>query len=316
MPASYDTTTVPTASPSSFNFDLGNGKGAQKLTLDQVKNLPAKDAQQLQGFLQGNDLSSEPGLKQFSDAVNNRVTDTAAASGINKQLQNRVNGLTPTDSTPGIELNQGIDYVDRRAMVDQNNAIKKVALVGSYGTGARPLTGDVATGGTIQNQAKDQQIVVFDVTPELNESGTTVLVDIGDIRAAASIVIYMGSPSRNFSITAKFVSRDATEATQTYKNIVNLKAWREPQLAPGVGFNAEPETLRLFAYEGTLKGIPVMIQSLNITWPSEVDYINDNSGNPVPIIQDVSIQLKEVRSFDDLKTFDYSQFRIGKLNTW
>jgi len=315
MPASYSDT----AAPATYNFDLPSG--TKVTTLEQVKTLSAKDAKQLQNFAkdaQGGqpDLSNDPKLQQLFDAAGQRVKETSTGSGLNKQLQNKVSGLTPTDNTPGIELNQGIDYVDRRAMVEQNNALKKVALVGSYGTGARPLTGDISTSGTIQNQNKDQQIVVFDVTPELSESGSTVLVDIGDIRAAASIVIYMGSPSRSFSINAKFVSRDADEATQTYKNIVNLKAWREPQLAPGVGFNAEPETLRLFAYEGTLKGIPVMIQSLNISWSPEVDYISDNSGNPIPIIQDVTIQLKEVRSFDDLKTFDYSQFRIGKLNTW
>lgn len=327
MPASYVDNLPPPASKSpTYNFNVGGGKSVK--SLDDISSLNNTQAQQLVNFSKGNEqaVAADPNLSKFFQAANARVQQTSGGSGsggtagqLNSTLANNVNGLVPTNKTPGVELNQGMDYLDRKAVVDQNKAIRKVSLVGNYGTGARPLTGDsrLAPSGTAISQAKEQRIVVFDSTPDLSESGSTVLIDIGDIRAAASVVIYMGSPSRTFSITARFISRDSDEADKTYENITNLKAWRMPMLAPGVGFNAEAETLRLFAYEDSLKGIPVMIQSLNIEWPSDIDYVySDKYGTQIPIIQTASIQLKEVRSFDDLKTFDYAQFRNGSLNTW
>lgn len=226
-------------------------------------------------------------------------------------------------SPKGINANQqnANDYKVRAEALNQNNNRQKVALVGRTGAGARALTGDLANNVGKNGVSNSTSIVVFEVTPEMNESGTTILVDIGNIRAAASIVIYMGSPSRAFTLNAKFVSRTPSEAAinQTYIN--RLKAWREPviKLNGGIGL-AEPETLRLFAYGDVLKGIPCMIQTLTIDYPTDVDYIKTTTSEKmhvwVPIIQNVSIALKEVRSFDDLDTFDYESFKSGILQGW
>lgn len=211
------------------------------------------------------------------------------------------------------------DYQTRANVLNQNNNRQKVALVGRTGAGARALTS--ALGGTAQNLDSELSVVVFEATPDMTESGGTVLIDIGDIRAAASIVIYMGSPSRTFTLNAKFVSRTTAEAA-TNQNYINiLKAWREPTIQSGGGIGqAEPETLRLFAYGDVLKGIPCMVNNISIEYPSDVDYIQATTAAGksvwVPIIQNVSLTLKEVRSWDDLKTFDYESFKQGTLDQW
>jgi len=211
------------------------------------------------------------------------------------------------------------DYNVRANALNTNNNRQKVALVGRTGPGARALTSQL--GGTAQNLDSSLSVVVFEATPDMTESGGTVLIDIGDIRAAASIVIYMGSPSRTFTLNAKFVSRTAAEAA-TNQNYINiLKAWREPTIQAGGGIGqAEPETLRLFAYGDVLKGIPCMVNNISIEYPSDVDYIQTTTAAKanvwVPIIQNVSLSLKEVRSWNDLKTFDYEQFKQGTLDQW
>jgi hypothetical protein len=245
----------------------------------------------------------------------------AATNGVMNQAQAY---SSPAKNTAGIEANNklaGDDYSLRKNALSQDNNTQKVALVGRTGTGSTQLS----PGNTdvfAMNDGSGKAVtsaVVFEATPDMNESGRTILVDIGDIRAAASIVFYMGSPSRSFSLNAKFISRTQTEANQNWTYINYLKAWRMPTLKAGSAQNAEPETLRLYAYGNILQGIPVMLESLNIEYSSEVDYIQtdaDHGSSWLPIVQNIQINLKEVRSSDDLASFDYTKFKTGKLEQW
>lgn len=209
------------------------------------------------------------------------------------------------------------DYTLRSNALNHDNNRQKVALVGRTGKGSQPLIDGVGQ-NNLSSLSDSLSVVVFEATPDMNEGAQNLFVDIGDIRAAASIVIYMGSPSRTFSINAKFVSRTAVEAKDNMQYVNILKAWREPAIkANGSIGTAEPETLRLFAYGDVLKGIPVMINNISIEYPSDVDYILSSDGNVwVPIIQSVTIGLKEVRSFQDLESFDYEKFKAGQLEGW
>jgi hypothetical protein len=204
------------------------------------------------------------------------------------------------------------DYTQRSSYLtsQDNNGTRKVALVGKYGAGTTNTWGG-ATQASSSSSQTTYSSVIFNVTPQLSESGSMLAVDIGEIRSAGSIVIYLGSPARIFGITAKFVSRTAAEAQKTFNNISILKAWRMPQSAQD-----EPETLRLFAYENALKGIPCFLQNYSIEWPEDVDYITSTNGTPVPIIQTVNLSLKEVRNWDDIRSFKYEDFKKGTLDQW
>jgi len=274
---------------------------------------------------------SKPNTDGAPSALNTATPPASSPAGVNSVGQNKGVGQqlasnqqsVQSNNAPQMEANipSGQDYIQRASQIYQNNNRQKISLVGRTGAGARPLTADLSPRNdinSIQNNGQDIfSVVVFEATPDMSESGQTILVDVGDIRAAASVVIYLGSPSRSFKISAKFVSRTPEEASMNMKYINILKAWREPVLKQGSQFGAEPETLRLFAYNDVLKGIPVMIWTLDIEYPSDVDYILSAEGDVwVPIIQNVSIGLKEVRSVDDLATFDYESFKAGKLDQW
>jgi len=120
--------------------------------------------------------------------------------------------------------------------------------------------------------------VVFEATPEITESGSVNYYEESGIRAPGSVVVYMGSPARNFSISAKFISRTPQEAKLTDTYIHRLKSWRQPESFSG-GINAGvPTILYLQGYGKMFKDIPVVMTDLSIDFSSEHDYIRTSGG--------------------------------------
>lgn len=164
--------------------------------------------------------------------------------------------------------------------------------------------------------------VIFTATPELEESGTTLYIETSEGRMPSSLLIYMGSPSRNFNISAKLISRTTAEATTNFKYKALLQAWRMPLDAFGDGGIAgddsgqTPRIIRLSGYGKQFMAIPTVVKSVNFTWPSDVDYIADISGNMVPIIWPVSVSLQEVHTIEDVKAFKYGDYKLGNLEEW
>lgn len=194
--------------------------------------------------------------------------------------------------------------------------------------------------------AAPNYFVEFDVTPDITESGSVSYVEESEIRGPGSILMYMGSPSRNFSINAKLVARNIQEAKKVSTIIHILKSWRQPETyVGGVGVNGTPAVLYLQGYGNMFKDIPVVMTDLSIDFSSEHDaiaygsdnfevnyvYGSEKEGNKVittrtreiesavPIIVPVSISLKEARAIEDvdgLDEFDILKYRTGKLMGW
>lgn len=171
--------------------------------------------------------------------------------------------------------------------------------------------------------------VEFDLTPDISESSSAQYADIGDIRGPASVLWYQGSPSRTFSIAAKFVARDESEALRAARYIHVLKSWRMPEDTSGGGVGLTPPTLLyLEGYKGMFKNIPVVLTDLSIEFSSEHDYVTASGGEfVVPILTSVSITLKEAHSLegaglggdgsqDGLDGFNILDYRLGKLKGW
>lgn len=161
--------------------------------------------------------------------------------------------------------------------------------------------------------------IEFDLSPDISESKQVIYAEIGDIRQAASILIYGGSPSRKWSVQAKFLSRTEEEADATWKNVQLLRAWSNPDANYKYGADTfgTPHVLRLHGYGRTWKGIPVVLTGVNVEYPSDIDYIPTTYGTGVPVIQAVSFQLTEARTPDDLlKNFDMEKFKRGILPEW
>lgn len=160
--------------------------------------------------------------------------------------------------------------------------------------------------------------IVFNLSPEISESKQVIYAEIGDIRQAASILIYGGSPSRKWSVSAKFLSRTPQEADATWKSIQLLKSWTNPDTNYKYGIDSgTPHVLRLHGYGRTWQGIPVVLTSLNTDYPTDMDYIPTEYGTNVPVIQGVSFQLTEARTPDDLLIrFNLEKFKLGVLPEW
>lgn len=172
------------------------------------------------------------------------------------------------------------------------------------------------------------EAITFELSPEISESKQVMYAEIGDIRTAGSILIYGGSPSRRWQVTAKFLSRSREEAGNTWKSIQLLRAWTNPDVNYRYGVDAPgiPRVLRLHGYGRTWQGIPVVINSLNVEYPTDIDYIpaaqivdgeSIEYGSLVPVVQTVTFQLTEARRLDDLlNKFDLESFKRGTLTGW
>jgi len=106
------------------------------------------------------------------------------------------------------------------------------------GTDAQTQTIPAATG-------QPTGVVVFFVQPNVSESGTANYLEVGDMRQAASLLIYTGSPSRTFSIDATFVSRTVSEAETNLAYVNTLRSWRMPEKTGDGEFNTKTPS-RLF----------------------------------------------------------------------
>lgn len=168
---------------------------------------------------------------------------------------------------------------------------------------------------------KNQDSVRLFVTPELNESRTVNYQEISEMRQAGGLLIYIGTAARTYSLTARFVSRTDEEATKTFDWVSLLKGWTTPNKA-GSGGGLEPsenapEVIKLYGYGEQLRGVPVVITSLSVDYPAGVTYIKSSSRSAfVPIIQTVTISLKEARNMEELETFNLTDYKLGLLQNW
>lgn len=175
-------------------------------------------------------------------------------------------------------------------------------------------------------EAGDFYGVRFLLTPEISESGGANYAEISDIRTPASILVYMGTPSRTFSITGKLFARTVDEADRSWRYINILRSWRMPETVGGGGVGGggsdgmpdSPTIVNLFGYGPMFQAIPTVMTSLNLEFPSDVDYIRASSGADIPILMNVSISLKEAHQINDITNgaFDIFQYRQGTLKNW
>lgn len=203
------------------------------------------------------------------------------------------------------------DQLERNILEEKGSATQ-IALIGR----AEDELQDDLEGAKSRRLGKNTGIVIFDVQPIVSESGSATYAPIDDIRQAASMLIYMGSPSRDFSITAKFVSRTEAEANTNKKYVQTLRSWRMPETAGGDFNLTTPSRLTLLGLNGWFNQVAVRMTNLTIESPDDVDYIQATDGTRVPIVWPVTISLKEARSPANLQEFNIEQFRRGELPEW
>lgn len=164
--------------------------------------------------------------------------------------------------------------------------------------------------------------VNFAVTPEVSETKGTLYTEVSEIRKAASILVYIGSPSRTFSINASLVSRTEEEAAENFIKLSLLKSWAMPDANnAGVGAGAlnvgSPSVLYLYGYGKVFKRIQMIMKNITVSYPHDTDYISTGDGKTkMPIILSVNLSFQEIRSGDELDKFDIEKYKVGLLEDW
>jgi hypothetical protein len=182
--------------------------------------------------------------------------------------------------------------------------------------------------------------VVFDAMPQIGVHYTAKYSPIDVSHLIGSYYVYDNSPSATYSISdVKLVSRNPKEAGENLKRILTLKSWTKSYFGKTENFGthnddlskwlgAPPEVLTFSAYStgdsrGHIYNIPVVLSSLDVTYPNDVDYIftaNDTGdklgGTPFPSLMTIAFSLNEQHSAQDYESFNLHKYRNGILDNF
>ena len=182
--------------------------------------------------------------------------------------------------------------------------------------------------------------VIFDAMPQIGVHHTSKYSPIAPSHLIRSYYVYDNSPSATYSLSdVKLISRNPKEAGENLKRILTLKSWTKSYFGKtdNIGdakddlsqwLGSPPEVLTFSAYStgdsrGHIYNIPVVLTSLDISYPNDVDYIftgNDTgdklNGTPFPSILTISLALNEQHSAQDYESFNLHKYRNGILDNF
>lgn len=168
----------------------------------------------------------------------------------------------------------------------------------------------------------DGEMVRFAVTPRISESRGASYHEINILHHPGSILKYEKTGNRSWSIGARLISRNQSEASinQYYLNVV--RGWVMPYYGAGTEalapekLGAPPPVLKFSGYGArNISPIPVVLESYDTSWPNDVDYIPTHDGTPFPVIMEINLNLKEAYSPGEYSKFDLYAYKTGDLTT-
>jgi hypothetical protein len=143
---------------------------------------------------------------------------------------------------------------------------------------------------------------------------------------------YKGTSSVQWSINATLICRTTAEATDNLRILNQLRAWTMPYFGENTRveyptkLGAPPPVLEFSGFRQQMIGpVPVVITSLNWSFPQDVDYIpaqdiDYGTGEvgstlvPFPTVMKVSVQVVESFSTDQLNGFDLDMLKNGRMD--
>jgi hypothetical protein len=134
-----------------------------------------------------------------------------------------------------------------------------------------------ASGGDVIRQSQ----VSFDVTPLFSVSGSVEYAPVTPVHMPGSIQVYKHTNSRNFEITATFISRNAADALENMSKLQKLQSWRLPY------FGA---TSTLTAAH-TLNRKSDTIGGIDTSTARDTTYVNDQAAFDKARIQSQGVEL-------------------------
>lgn len=204
------------------------------------------------------------------------------------------------------------------------------SLTGSVGaTEVSSMLGKAAkvSGGTqafavkLVSKVNSSDYVKFKVMPTISESRNASYSDVQIAHHPGVIIKYDHTGSRNWGVSQiKLISRTVAEATENQRTLNLMRSWMMPYYGYGTEIEnknmlgAPPDILMFSAYgEQNISDIPVVLESMNFTWPNDVDYIHTDEMQPFPVILTIDITLKEAWSPREYSGFSLGAYKAGNM---
>lgn len=186
-----------------------------------------------------------------------------------------------------------------------------------------------ATSGSSEHQVSladdDGNEIIFVVMPEVTETRSVSYEAVPIVQGPGAFQKYKGTESVVWQVSATFISRTTSEATERYRDLNVLRGRTMPFYGENTGkefegkLGAPPPVLRFFGMRGLIGEVPVVMTSVNWNWPKDVDYIPTSfpgtDGNAIPFPAVINIQFNLVESFStgQINRFSLAQYRQGNM---
>lgn len=192
-------------------------------------------------------------------------------------------------------------------------------------------------------------VIAFRVSPEsINESRQAIYKQLEPLHMPGAVQVYTHTTPRNWAVSGvKLISRNGVEAEDNLATVNLLRSWMSPYFGKsetagkdnyrGEMLGAPPPVLLFSAYSdgkfksaqqgsnkygsakvdgamGILRSVPVVIQSLNVPFNNDVDFIQTSvSQQPFPAVLPLDFQLVETHAPADFSRFNIIDYKKGIL---
>lgn len=150
-------------------------------------------------------------------------------------------------------------------------------------------------------------VVIFQASAPITEGRTANYVGHDIVHLPTEIFAYKNTTHRTFGITAKIISRNASEAQANSRYLDLIRSWVLPDFGNS---GATPPIIKLSAFYNTnITDIPCVLHSYSFGYPEDVDWIfsgaslNKGTGrnkivgsSAMPVIMSITIDLNEAYS--------------------
>lgn len=289
--------------------------------------------------LYGSTSSLSTAINGVGTDASGLVQDISLGTGIGLEVPSiNVGGLgfptVPNDNFP-TDANGNLQFDDAIGAsnfpTDANGVLQFDDAIGGVGSSEDNNSG-AAFKVRLVSAIDVKQSVIFETSPtSLTESNTTTYSTLDPVHMPGNYRVFKNTQSRTFSLSVRLLSRTKSEATTNGMYLQRLRAWMKPYFGEGTRkdtpnlLGAPPEVLYLYGYTNQQQSrartqavfnyhrIPVVIESLGVTYPDNVDYISTNSGEPIPILFSIDLALGETHSPLEFYEFSLTKYREGRL---
>jgi hypothetical protein len=271
------------------------------------------------------------------------TSSLSVASNAQKQAETllRMQGGREYDQFNSVTRQMNLDVINGMKIATDAGTGTPITAVGPVQDSSTPASvGNDASGNTGDDRTPEYKVVLssepkisgwlqditLNVMPTISESRQVQYESFSPLHHPGEIMKYKSTSSRTWSIAAKLVSRNISEASMNLAIINTIRGWMMPFYGEGTAsddvtqsyLGAPPAIVTLKAYGSTMIGpVKCVIESANWTWPNDVDYVQaktfDDEQVPFPVVMQIDISLKESWSPAEYSGFSLSEYRRGNL---